>query len=164
MPSALHEIVDALKKTPEMVSHLVEGLSDLQLRLKNSADEFSALENVCHLRDIEVEGYSRRIARILTEKNPSLPDINGSRLAEEHNYNQQSLSHALEAFTVSRQNNIRTLQGLTPDQTNREGALEGFGTISLHRLLEMMLEHDESHIGELEVICRRFARQRAEDD
>ena len=39
------------------------------------------LEHVCHLRDIEVEGYAPRLKRILSEDGPFLPDIDGRRLA-----------------------------------------------------------------------------------
>lgn len=162
--AALHDIVDALKKTPERVSTLVSRLSDRQLRSKNSSEEFSALENVCHLRDIELDGYTPRITRILTEIQPALLDIDGSRLAAERDYNHQNLAEAVEAFVLARSNNVQTLQGLTAEQTSREGTLEGVGTISLQRLLEMIQEHDDSHIDELEGIRRRFDRQQAEAD
>jgi hypothetical protein len=101
-PEDLQILISALTKTPEAVDQLVRELSEPDLRIKNSPEEFSVVENVCHLRDIEIEGYTTRISRILSENNPLLPDIDGSRLAVEREYHSQNLSEALQAFTVAR--------------------------------------------------------------
>ena len=73
------EFLDSLALTPAAIAELVEGLSDIRSRVRDSADQFSIVENVCHLGDIEIEGYSVRINRILGEANPTLADIDGSR-------------------------------------------------------------------------------------
>ena len=150
----LDEIIESLEQTPTEVSLLLDQISPHEQRIKN-ADEFSALENICHLRDIELEGYTERILRILQEDMPSLADIDGSRLALERDYNSQDASEALEAFSTARRRNIEQLRRVIPGQTAREGNLEGVGVISLARLLEMMLEHDQGHVIELSVIQRR---------
>ena len=150
----LDEVIEALEQTPTEVSLLLDQISPNEQRIKN-ADEFSALENICHLRDIELEGYTTRILRILTEDMPSLADIDGSQLALERDYNNQDASKALEAFTTARKRNIEQLRRVIPEQTAREGNLEGVGVISLARLLEMMLEHDQGHVIELSLIQRR---------
>jgi hypothetical protein len=62
----------------------------------------SPLETICHLRDIEAEGYTTRINRILIETNPVLGDIDGGRLAVERNYNDQDPDLALHEFTIAR--------------------------------------------------------------
>lgn len=150
----LDEVIESLEQTPVEVSLLLDQISPDEQRIKN-ADEFSALENICHLRDIEIEGYSKRILQILQEDVPSLGDIDGGRVAVERDYNSQDASKALEAFTTARKRNIEQLRRVIPEQTGREGNLEGVGIISLARLLEMMLEHDQSHVIELSVIQRR---------
>lgn len=154
--SEAREVIDALERTPQLVESVTKALRDGQLRIRNSAEEFSAVENICHLRDLEIEGYRERIARILNEDRPSLPDIDGPRLAIERNYNRQNAELGLEQFTKARQENIETLRALKETDFVREGTLEGTGTITVERLLEMMLEHDEEHLQELEIIQRRF--------
>lgn len=155
----LDEVIEALEQTPVEVSLLLDQISPEDQRIKDG-DEFSALENICHLRDIEIEGYSKRIPLILEEDVPALPDIDGSRLAVERDYNNQDASKALEAFTTARKRNIEQLRRVTPEQTAREGNLEGVGVISLARLLELMLEHDQGHVIELSVIQRRSQLKR----
>lgn len=152
----LADLLKSLQETPNQLSVLIHELSDSQLRWRNSADEFSALENVCHLRDIESEGYATRINRILEETNPFLPDIDGGRLAVERSYNDQDPEVALRAFVVARTTNLETLRGMETKELERSGTLEGVGVVTLKRLLEMMREHDEGHIDELRVLRQRL--------
>ena len=42
---------------------------------------------------------------------------------------------------------------------SREGILEGVGTVTLEKLVQMMCEHDEGHVSELQTIRRRFDRE-----
>jgi hypothetical protein len=46
-------------------------------------ESFSALEHVCHVRDIERDGYRVRIRRLLDENDPSLVSLDGDELARE---------------------------------------------------------------------------------
>ncbi len=151
-------IVELLARTPDLVSRLVDGLSEENLRNRNSSDEFSVLEHICHLRDIEHDGYRKRISRILNEQKPSLPDIDGSRLAIDRDYNNQDPAQALEEFILARGRNVEILRRLSDEQLARQGTLAGVGAISLEKLTQLMREHDESHIDELQVIRRRVDR------
>jgi hypothetical protein len=151
----LQDLIDALSQTPETVAGLVKDLSELDLRVKSSPVEFSVVENVCHLRDIEIEGYTTRIGRILTENNPLLPDIDGSRLAVEREYHNQNLSQALQAFTDARKQTTQTLRGLVSEQFDREGTLEGVGSVTIRRLLLMMRDHDADHVRKLSALRGR---------
>ena len=150
----------SLAQAPEKVVQLTNGLTDAELRSKDADGAFSVLEGVCHLRDIETDGYTERIYRILNEDRPLLPDINGSRLAIERDYNNQNLEASVQSFAHARGRNIETLQALNETQINREGTLEGVGTISLGELLRMMREHDEDHIRELRTIRARLDAER----
>lgn len=156
--SNFDELSNALASTPAEVRRLTKDLSGDQVRWKPSALEFSVVENVCHLRDIEMDGYAVRIKRILQEDQPFLADLNGARLAEERDYNNQELKPALDEFTLAREENLRTIRALPPGQLTRTGTLENTGAITLERLVEMMREHDDAHISELESLCVKIER------
>jgi DinB superfamily len=158
-PEDFHDLINALASTPETLTGLVKDLSPADLRFKNLPDEFSVIEGVCHLRDIEIEGYAVRIRRILSEDKPLLPDIDGGQLAVERNYHHQELAPALQAFSSAREKNAQALTGLTSEQLDREGTLEGVGTITIRQLMAMMTEHDEDHIRELSAIRRRVVKR-----
>lgn len=154
-PEDWQDLIATLTQTPETVAVLVKDLSGPYLKVRNSAGEFSVVENVCHLRDIEIEGYTPRISRILRETNPLLPDIDGSRLAAERQYNRQNLSEALQAFGTARRENIQTLIGLVTEQFDRQGTLEGVGSVTIRGLVLMMCDHDADHVRALSSIRQR---------
>jgi hypothetical protein len=145
----LEQLLEFLGETLEFVGQLVRGLSEEDLRWKPSDNEFSILENICHLNDIEREGYRERIKKLLSESEPFLPDIDGGKLARERNYNAQDPAAALHAFTLARMENIKTIKNISPDQLSRSGMFENVGPVTLEELLLKMKEHDEGHRKEL---------------
>ena len=151
----VREVIEALARSPDEAARLLRDLSEQALKARNSPDEFSALENICHLRDIEVEGYTVRVNKILTENNPILPDIDGGRLAIDRAYNNQNVDEALEAFALARRQNIVVLMQVNKEQLKRSGCMTGVGEITLEKLLVMMRDHDEDHLEEL----RRIRQQ-----
>lgn len=149
-------LLDFLAQTPTKLRQLTDGLSRADLRVSASDDGFSAVENICHLRDLEVQGYMPRIKRILDEVNPALADFDGARVAALSDYTNQDKDAALEAFTAARRTNVDALRNLTDAQFDRVGTLEGVGQISLSRLAEMMREHDEGHLEDLRILRQRL--------
>jgi len=151
---SIAQLLKALRHTPIELEQLVTGLSEGQMRVRRSTDEFSVTESLCHLRDIEIEGYKVRIQRILGEDVPRLPDLDGGRLALERAYNTQSPTQALKDFQDARSENLGVLDQIQKPELAREGNLEGAGTLSLEKLIGLMQEHDEGHLSELRVLRR----------
>lgn len=148
-PEELVRFLTTLGGTPDRILHITQGLDHQALTWKPSPEDFSILENVCHLRDIEAEGYNVRIEKILTEEQPRLADVDGARLARERDYNAQDLKAALQAFRVARVRSLQLLKGIKPGALEREGELETVGRITLEGILLMMVEHDRGHIDEM---------------
>ena len=155
---ASSDLLQDLANTPKLVAQLIDGVPKDFLNVRDSSQEFSIVENVCHLRDIEIEGYTSRIARILEEDHPALADIDGGRLAVERNYNSQNISEALRLFATARQKSVALLTSLSPDQLAREGTLEGVGTVTINRLPTMMREHDAVHLAELTRLSKAYRK------
>jgi hypothetical protein len=149
-------VIGFLEETPGSIRQLAAGLAERDLKWKPMSDEFSVLEQVCHLRDLEREGYSVRIRTMLAENQPILPDFEGSRLARERDYNHQNFESAIEEFARAREENVRVMGTLSPGQLNRSGVLDGVGLITLDRLFQLMREHDESHRKELSDLRERI--------
>jgi hypothetical protein len=142
-------VIDFLEQTPERVRSLIAGQSEETLSFKPAPDEFSLRENVLHLRDIDVEGYEQRIVRIVSERDPVFPDVNGARLARERNYNAQPIAPAFDAFAASRARSIERLRAITRADLARTGELEGAGRVTLQELLERWALHDGEHLEEM---------------
>jgi len=108
---------------------VIAALPEGAWNLKPSQAEFSVCEHVCHLRDLEAEGFTPRIDRLLHETDPFLPDFDRDRLARERDYNSQSASAALDAFASARQANVRRMSGWSRAELGRRGSQEHVGAI-----------------------------------
>lgn len=157
------DLLQFLDCAPLRISELIKGLSDSELHWRNSESEFSAVENICHLRDLETRGYATRITRMLDEVDPALADFDGARVAAESNYNEEQLDVAFQSFLLTRKQSTAKLRSLTEEQLLRAGKLEGVGRITLKRLAEMMSEHDEGHIEDLRVLRQRLEKLRSRE-
>lgn len=155
----LQTLVGFLAETPARVRGLVQHLSASEARWKPSAHEFSALEQICHLSDLEREGYGVRIEKLISEEQPFLPDFDGGKIAAERDYNNQQLEAMLDAFTDAREANLRAIVGLSPADFERGGTLETVGHITLETLLLKMREHDEGHLQELDELRAQLVKR-----
>ena len=146
----LTDAIAHLSSLPEALARRTQGLDDARLRFKPDANVFSVLESVCHLRDIEVEGYAQRLELLLEEDCPVLPDLDGAALARARRYNQQAFAPALQAFTAARDANLQALRRLAPVDLERRGEYENLGVVTLDQLLDMWVAHDREHLQELD--------------
>ena len=145
----MNEDLQQLRETPLVVEAYVDSFQG-DIRRRPEGDFFSFLENVCHLRDIERFAYSDRIARMLDEIDPEMPDVDGGKLAAEADYHgTQDVHAALKEFIALREANLARLEKLSDEQWARGGVLEGAGRITLRELAAKIAEHDRGHLTEL---------------
>jgi hypothetical protein len=154
-----HGAVAFLGETPETVRQLTSGWDEGELRWKPPGVEFSAVEHVCHLRDLELEAYGARVRKMLGEDEPRLPDFDGSRAAAERDYLSQDFGRAFQDFSRARAENLRVAKSLSAGELNRRGVLEGVGAITLRELFVLMREHDRAHLKELKKLRERLPRR-----
>lgn len=152
--SFLAEAIDRLSGTPGRAVELTRGLSEEQLSRKLDPKFFSLRENVLHLRDIDIEGYEKRVQRILSETSPVLEDVNGGRLARERNYNALPVAPALAELAQSREASVERLKQCGEADLERTAEMQGSGVVTLRRLLEMWMRHDAEHLADMAELRR----------
>ena len=153
MPAAValqeyKELVRSLEDTPHKIKQLVSHLGESKVRERSGDNVWSVVEHICHLRDIEKEGYAIRITKLLTEDQPLLEDIDGDKLAIERAYINQDFKEALDAFINARAVNVEAIHDLSADQLSKSGMFEN-SPLSLLDLLKKMRQHDHEHVNEL---------------
>lgn len=158
------EAVERLGRMPGFLRDIAGRLRDDQQRWKPCGDDFSLLEHVCHLRDLEREGYGVRIKRILREDRPLLADFDGAQVARERNYLNESSPRALESFGAARAHNLEVVSNLTAAQLGRIGLLDSAGEVTIEGLLAMMCAHDEEHREQIAELQRRLSSVRQTPD
>ena len=147
----VREALRTLGALPTWIAPLVDGLSDAKLRQRvDGFGAFSLLEHAWHLRDVDVYGYTVRVARTLREERPSLPDVDGDALARDRDYQRRPLAPAVKALSASRRKALAALRALRADSFAREALLEGVGPVTLGALVLRWRAHDVGHRIEME--------------
>ncbi len=114
------------------------------------SEQFTAIEQVCHVRDIEIEGYQRRFARTLDEDFPLLPSIDSELVAKQRNYAAADTARVFAEFRTARAGTLALLRGLDETQLARRATFEGYGPVSLRSLMHYLCSHDQQHLAGLQ--------------
>src|SRR5262249_20090138 len=141
-------MIAAIAATPSKVRDIAARIPQDAWTRGPGNGGFSLVEHVCHLRDIDEDGYRERVERILPEERPTLVDLDGDALARERDYQRQNLEEALSSFTGTRWQIATRLAKLTPEDRRRTGFLAA-NELSIDELVGAMLAHDSAHLDEL---------------
>jgi hypothetical protein len=123
------------------------------------SEPFSAIEQICHVRDIEVEGYHERFRRALQEANPTLENVDGETLAVERSYAAAEPAEVFAAFRTARAKTLETVSTLTVEQFDRTAVFDG-APISVRGLVHMLCSHDQQHLAGLQWLMARIDASR----
>lgn len=145
-----------IRSTPDRLKAALAGVSRKLLTWRPAPGKWSIHEIVCHMRDAEREGYLYRYSRILAEDNPTLPDVDGDKLALERQYSRLNLREVLRDWRAARKEVLAILKKVKPDQWQRIGTHELLDPMSLETVLQRQaLGNDEAHLDQIENIKKR---------
>jgi len=154
------ELLDSLLAMHVFLSETFAHLSSDELKTPGPDQLFAPVEQVWHLADLEREGFSARIHRLLSECDPYLPDFDGTRAATLRNYRSLSFEEGLSAFAEARRSNVATLRAVDTDSWLLSGTQQGVGKVSLCDMPSFMSQHDAAHRIEIDLWKRFIARKK----
>ncbi len=114
------------------------------------SESLNALEQICHIRDVEIEGYHIRFRRLLEENEPVLESLDGYALVKEKNYIEADPKKVFKAFRSARKQTLTLINDLTVDQLSRAGHFEGYGRLTTKGLIHYLSSHDHQHLSGLQ--------------
>ena len=110
-------------------------------------ETFSLREHICHLRDIETEGYQLRLQRTRDEFIPDLAALDGYVLAEQRGYARQDPSEALATFGAARAETLALIREFSAADLSRGATFAEYGAVTLHGLVHFLSAHDRQHVA-----------------
>lgn len=153
---SVSESIERLERMPAFLAAAIAATPARALVERPEPDAFALVEQACHLRDVEREGYLVRVRRILAETAPVLEPFDGAAVARERDYLAQDAHEAARAFAAARAE-VAALLAAAPPQALARGAVFGGRRITLRDLVAMMEEHDDGHRVEIERLLARLA-------
>ncbi|MBB6095176.1 hypothetical protein HNQ60_004066 [Povalibacter uvarum] len=114
------------------------------------SERLTPIEQLCHVRDIEVEGYHVRFQRTLQEDNPLLPSIDTDAYARDRAYGKSEPEVVIASIRAARAKTLSLITGLTESQLDRTAVFEGYGPLTLRSLIHYLCSHDQQHLAGLQ--------------
>ena len=97
----VREQLDALAAFPAQLRALVAGLSDEALRFRPAPGEWSIVENIGHLIDIDTL-QGRRVGQIIARDNPPIEPFDVDEAVRRNGYQDKQASALLNTFAERR--------------------------------------------------------------
>jgi len=113
------------------------------------SEPFTPIEQVCHVLDIEVEGYHVRFRRTLQESDPGLISLDGESLARERSYATANAAEVFSALRLARARTIELISNLSAREFARTAQFEG-RRVTLLGLVHYLCSHDQQHLAGLQ--------------
>ncbi|MEX0644455.1 MAG: hypothetical protein WD076_04050, partial [Parvularculaceae bacterium] len=76
------------------------------------SEELTLRQQICHLRDIEIDGYAPRFDRVLRLEAPTLSSLDTYALVADRRYDETDIEHAFAAFEAARRDTVRLLESV----------------------------------------------------
>jgi hypothetical protein len=111
------------------------------------SEQFTALEQICHVRDIEIDGYHERLRRMLETESPRLESIDSYAVAKQRGYGEQDSETVFAAIRAAREETLRIIRSLSERQLARTGEFEGYGSLTVQSLIHYLCSHDQQHLA-----------------
>ena len=124
------------------------------------SEPFTPIEQVCHVRDIEIDGYHERLRRTLEEMDPLLASLDGELLARERRYSNADSALVFAQFRAARTKTVALISKLTPVQLMRTAEFEGH-QVTLRGLAHNLCSHDQQHLAGIQWLLGRMAAPRS---
>ncbi len=146
---------------PNLLDDLAASQQLVATMVRIAADDSSARVGAWTLRDIaahlaasEREAFEPRIRAIASGERPSF----GFYDNDDRDFAGEQLEEALDEWAATRGRILDFVRGLSEEERARVGVHERYGEISVDRYLEIALEHDRSHLRDVERVAGSHAR------
>jgi hypothetical protein len=144
----IETIITELHDAPDAFAMLFAPENEETLHHRPAAGEWSAVEIVCHLGDLDAFNRTERFNAILMEENPQLPAYEPDARVREANYQALTSTDALEFMKRERDLITSLLEGLRPHELARTGVHPTYGERTLQRMADMR-NHDRTHLDQV---------------
>lgn len=142
------EILKSMRASPVIVSQLVAGLDDEQIRYRPAPAEWAVIEVVAHMADVDQRAHAR-LRRMLSEDNPFLAAFDQEALAAERGYIKMNLAEEVARYRQSRAGHVTDLETLEPSQWLRPGRHQDAGDLTIELYEAHVASEDVDHLAQI---------------
>jgi uncharacterized damage-inducible protein DinB len=155
----LKKYLDQAEKNPRQIAAVVSGLPDKVLHYKSAPDQWSILEVLGHVADVEIV-YAHRLRQMLADTSPTIAPMDQDAWARNLGYAEVPAPESIAVYGLMRLQNLRLLHRLRPGDLEK-GAFhpELNRQLTVAELVERIASHGASHLAQIERLKREAARE-----
>ena len=146
--ASTEEQMARMERTADDFAAAIKDEPDAVLSRRPDGKNWSAKEVVCHIRDTE-ESFMARFQTIMAMDEPTFLPVEPDRWAADRQYLRNDGAEALQAFRTRRDESLKFLLGLKPDQWERGGIHATRGRMTIKDFVALMAWHDDNHLDQL---------------
>ena len=151
--SAIRDLVQKMTAERGRLLGQIEKLSEKEAEYapQDAAGEaqWTAKEQCAHVAEMEA-GYRAWVERALEEDNPDLTDVRGGPVAVPlEQANKQPLSRLVAELRRQRNETLKVIERLRPNDYDRPATSPMFGTLTILQWLRSYYRHDRMHQAQI---------------
>jgi uncharacterized damage-inducible protein DinB len=148
-------LLQTLTAAPQRIVHAVDGLAAEALTGQVDPESWSAHMTLSHLAHAEPL-FRWRLACILEEADPLLPAFGPDEALPRSD---RSFDELVAVFYRERQQTLALLYGLPESAWARPARHEKQGETTLRGQVQVIIDHDTAHLGQLHDVCQQWHDQ-----
>ena len=152
--------LQALEQTHEALVRLTASLPPGALDFRPAPDEWSVREILAHLVDDEMYVMRTRLERIVKEHEPDLAPHDEKKWHVGRNTTRDDLAELLSDFALQRAASLGIARTLRESDWARRGFQPEYGHFTAEEWLGRWVDHDTTHLRQVESQLRLFSVQR----
>lgn len=157
-PKEIELHLTQLADTPLNLQGMVVGFSDADLHWSPSSKDWSVVEVLAHIRAC-ADVWAFSIYAILTENQPSLPLLDERHWAKTLGYAALPFETSFNTFSAQREDLVRPLRGLSPEQWERTCQIEGCNHSVFSQTRRMAL-HEIEHMAQFQAVVDKLKAEK----
>ncbi len=148
-----HAVLTRLSAAPKRLASVLRAFSSEALRRPPQPGKWSAIEIACHLRDID-RLYAERVTKVAFSERPGFWMMDNGAVSEKLRYRDADSSAVLKEHRRRREELTSLLRALPHVTWQRTGLHPKRGELSIEKLAEVIAEHDDNHLRQIEALPR----------
>jgi len=145
------QLIGEVQTAQEQLTRLLKSVA-VDQDWRPAPEEWSFRFIAAHLATVDKECYQDRVIRIAAGENPFFE----SYFNTDRDFGMFDLLDSLHAWAATRQEIIGFVSNMSEEQFSHIGTHASFGTLTVQSVLELMLDHDQEHIRDIEKAISRY--------
>lgn len=156
IPIRLSQIAAILYATPHVLRSMLAGIDEEILRWHPNQGVWCINETIGHLLEADEHAFAARIALMLAEEYPEIPQWNADAAATQRQDCHQNTFELLDELAENRQKYTRFISQLQPKQLARTGTYRHYGEFKISDFVYEWVYHDHSHLKQISDNIRTY--------